>query len=111
MLRFGFAWIVILLLLAPLVAGQEPGTVIAKPALIGELPINADHPLPRRIIAVREEVISSQPVDQTILVVHHRASPEPDSLNDDQVVIALKTGNEYKVLDRLQSDAGCGCDD
>ena len=84
---------------------QDEGDVVSKSELAREIPVDKDHPLPRKLVAVQEGEISSAPTPQKIVVVHYRAEPTDQlSMNDDRIVIAVKQGDEFKILKVLDSD-------
>ncbi len=69
------------------------------------LPVEEDHPFPRAVINAREEQISCQPNNKTLLSVHYRATPTTKSgMNDDAIVIAAPENNKYQILKILDSD-------
>jgi hypothetical protein len=41
---------------------QEEGSLVSRADLVTELPVNADHPVPRTVIAAEEQEISCRPL-------------------------------------------------
>ena len=86
---------------------SEQGQVVSKDQLIAPLAPEQDHPLPRVVIKVDEDDLSSASGATDVLVVHYRAAPTSKySFNDDIVAIAFRQGEKYKIAEVLQSDAG-----
>jgi hypothetical protein len=54
-------------------AAIERGQVVSKDALVAPLSPEPDHPLPRNVIKVDEDQLSSASGATDILVVHYRA--------------------------------------
>ena len=85
----------------------EPGQIVSKDQLIAPLAPEQDHPLPRVVIKVDEDNLSSAAGAKDVLVVHYRAKPTSKySFHDDVVAIAFRDGENYRVAEVLQSDAG-----
>lgn len=88
-------------------AVAERGQVVSKDQLVAPLAPEQDHPLPRVVIKVDEDDLSSASGAKDVLVVHYRATPTSTySFNDDVVVIAFRDGENYRIAEVLQSDAG-----
>lgn len=85
----------------------EQGQVVSKDQLVAPLAPEQDHPLPRVVLKVDEDNLSSPSGVKDVLVVHYRATPTSKySFNDDVVAIAFRDGENYRVAEVLQSDAG-----
>jgi hypothetical protein len=85
----------------------DEGQVVSRDVMMRALPAEEDHPFPRAVINAREEQISCQPNNKTLLSVHYRATPTTKSgMNDDAIVIAAPENNKYQILKILDSDAG-----
>lgn len=85
----------------------ERGQVVSKDQLIAPLAPEQDHPLSRVVIKVDEDGLSYASGLKDVLVVHYRATPASRySFNDDVVAIAFRDGENYRIAEVLQSDAG-----
>jgi len=85
----------------------EQGQVVSKDQLIAPLAPDRDHPLPRVVIKIDEDDLSSASGAQKVLVVHCRATPTPKfGLNDDVIAVAFHDDEKYRIAEVLQSDAG-----
>jgi hypothetical protein len=88
-------------------AAVERGLVVSRDELIAPLAPEPDHPLPRVVIKVDEDEMSSSSGAKDVVVIHYRAVPTSKySFNDDVVAIAIREDDRYKLAEVLQSDAG-----
>lgn len=94
-----------LMLLASTAFAVEEGDLVPRVELVKDLAIDQNHPSVRRVVAVEEGEISCQPRSQKLLVVHYRSDQTSRSgMKDDRLAIAVKQGDEFRVLKILESD-------
>ena len=92
-------------LIATAAFAQQEGDLVSKDALVHALPADKDHPAPREVIDTHEEELTAQSSSKSILVVHYRAGKASwESQADDRLVLALKQGDQFKILKVFESD-------